>query len=351
MADMTLLNTGHWQFQVRGGPCDGIRFTADLFGADRRDRRWNSTHYEGIPDGWRMATGGVVKDIESDVDLVLLTDADRHKSHHEASDLRSSLERFFATEALVRCLERENAPRCISHYALSTLRTVRPDFPEPPQRVLLWPQGEWTDDLDHVWVVHAANMDDRRSIQRAPAKIVALRFALEQAKPAWLADRPFTQHMSELERFGWYRDLPYVATINANAAARKLASSNGLHVVRNLSLEVRARFLHGDYLPPRRIPTPMWLVNHKTLVVREGYTPTVETLVPLMRSALSSDTSSRNAEVYATQLLGQAGERETHAAMERQFEEQLQREIGDELIVRVSIAPRETADSGRSAER
>ncbi len=159
---MFLERTGDDVFVVHGGICDGARIRVERRPVAEEDSR-SSYRGNGRPskDGWRVVGGGKasIQDIEAGVDLCPVIDTPEPQNHHSANDARGALEQYFGLEAVVQTIERSNYPPLLSRFCLESVRTVRPDYPDPPARVQRWPSGEWTDEFDGVWRIWAGGAE------------------------------------------------------------------------------------------------------------------------------------------------------------------------------------------------
>lgn len=335
---MLLQSDGSDSYVIDGGLCGGTRIRVmrrPAFGRSGSDGAARE------PEGFRHAAHGKasVTDLEAGQEIVAMIDSPGPVSHHHGEDARDALEQYFATEAVVRSIERSNYPPMLSHHDLTTIRTVRPEFPEPPRRVSLMPSGVWTRDYEDVWKVGPSLFHGRAS--GAAMRMALLEFALNRLGEEHEALGWFTaDDRRHLDRFEWYRDMTEVSNIAVKGAARKLAQERGVHVVKQLVLEVSTRTTDRVPRRIRKVPAPMWLEDEYTLVLTQGFEPTVEDVASLIKAGRSQSLSPSDCMRIATGLLGQSGEREQHAELERQFTEELTRRVGSELEVTVSIRPR-----------
>ena len=335
---MLLQSDGQDSYVIDGGLCDGTRIRVirhPAFGGPGSDRASSE------PEGFRHAAHGkaAVTDLEAGEQIVAMIDSPVPVSHHYGEDARDALEQYFATEAVVRSIERSNYPPMLSHHDLTTIRTVRPEFPEPPRRVSLMPSGVWTPDYEGVWKVGPSGFHGRGS--GAAMKIALLEFALNRLEAFHEALGWFSADDGRhLDRFEWYGEMTEVSNIAVRGAAGKLARERGVHVVKQLVLEVSSRSTDRERRRVRKVPAPLWLADDHTLLVRQGFEPTVEDVASLIKAGRTWSLSQSDCMRIATELLGRSGEREQHAELERQFTEELSSRVGNELEVTVSIRPR-----------
>ena len=276
-----------------------------------------------------------IGDPEEGVVYAVLWDGPRRMSHHAGFDAQAALVDYLAIEATARVIERRNAPATLGHGDLTTLRTVRPDWPEPPRRVALWPQGGWIDAGPDVWRIEAGS-DGARSLRQ----IRVLAHALRNAGDAACVEARLTYADRSFDGYRWYRELRDVTGIAPDRPTRRRAAQGpGVHVGRRVRIEVRAgRDPRHPEPTVRRVEAPLWIERGDTLIVAGGVEPTVEMLVPLLRTGRGW--SDREGAVRAaTELLSQAGERSTQAGMEETFRRELQARVGGALEVEVRVRP------------
>ena len=130
MNDGILLEqVGAGRFMARGGPCDGASFVIHRSEASEREKeRGSYGDLSELKDGLRDAGDGVatIKDYEYEV----RTDGHSSPEHSRGNDARLAPET-----------------------ALATLRSVRPELPEPSPRLPIWPPGEWSEDIGNLWIL------------------------------------------------------------------------------------------------------------------------------------------------------------------------------------------------------
>ena len=328
---MMLVLEGPNSYVIQGGPCHGTAL---------RVLTSPEPHVDP-PKGWRgiQHDHQVLRDLESGEWLVVIADSPPPLSHHDGFDGRGALETYFAIEAVVSVIERWNRPPVLSWHDLNTVRTVRPAFPEPPARVQLMPWGEWTPDFDTVWQVGPALLNERGAA--ANVKVELLKRALRTLDHGHEALSWFVVAARELDRFDWFRGITKATRIGIGGAARKKARAPGVHVVKNLMIEVVSEAVKDRPREVRKVPAPMWLHGHETLILAEGVEPTVDDVKTLLKEYSSMGPAERLRA--ATQLLSMSGVREQHEELERRFEAELTGRIGSELEVTVSIRPKEEA--------
>ena len=225
---------------------------------------------------------------------------------------------------------------------LKTLRTVRPELPAPEPAVPLWTTPEWVELRGH-WRLGEIGFARRTTNPRARVRIELLRHAVQHAEApeAAASQLRLTEHRQELDGYRWYQELDVVTGIRplARAALRRATQSPGVHRCRSLRIEVTSR--HSD--EKRTVPARMWVVRHDTILLAGDYTPSVGTLARIMiGNEHARGPDFQDAVRNATELLGRAGRRETHAELERQFTAELRERIGKEMEVEVRIRARNT---------
>ena len=325
-----------WRFRVDGGPADGSWLIIRQVDGNK------PSHTEPVPDGWRLIGQEYnrISDLEDATTFEVLTDAPHEISHHDGYDAREALLGYLATEAVVCVIAQRNYPPVVSWHDLNTIRTVRPDYPEPPIRVQLWPgRGPWVEDVGDVWKIDPEGLVERRGWSRG--RVAMLGYALGQSDGLRRA-AGLTHTTRAFDRYDWYRDMRKVTSVNADRRTREAARAPGVHTVREITLEVRAgKTRRHRAVEMRKIRAPMWLADFDTLVVTEGFVPTVELLVPFMEKITGAAWGGKDDAVRrATELLGLAGDRHTHAKMEQTFEQELRDRVGGEFDVTVSIRPK-----------
>lgn len=340
-APITLEQTATDRFVAHGGPCDGTAFVVRRSNAkDREKGRDTFGHLAEVDDGLRSVAHGHanITDLEEGVILEVRTDAPPTLNHHKGADARKALEQYLATEAVARIVEGANRMPMLSTHDLNTLRTVRPDFPEPAPRVSVWPAGDqWSGDVEEFWRLEEQGSRDRISA----LDLANLKFAMSHASPTEARTLALTKNRrKQLGGHGgyrWYTAIPRVASIRPARKVRDLARKKGVHVTNRIRIEVRAE----ANKTPRRIDAPLWLASRHTLVIREGFEPTVDLIATMLKTSYSGSYSDKKImESYATELLGMAGERDMHAALEKKYTERIRDEIGNQLDVTVTIRPR-----------
>ena len=335
---VSLEQTGTDRFVARGGPCDGNIFVVCRSAVSERKPQGASHELAELDDGLRGAAHGRANmtDLEDGVLYEVRTDSPKPFDHHQGNDARLALETFLATEAMARVVEGGNRMPMISRHALTTLRSLRPNLPEPSPRIPVWPLEEWTADIDDFWVLdqeakHISLLDMQNLL-------VAAEQAPTEAVRALSVTRSHHHELGGYYGYGWYTALPSVASIKPERKVREVAKETGVHIVPRIRIEVRAT----REKTPRRIDAPLWLSDRDTLVVRKGFEPTVDLIARMFSRGLrGSYRDMEAAERYATELLGQAGDRAMHEALEHKFQEYIRSQIGNELDVSITIKPKD----------
>ena len=327
MIPIELVQESEESFRAHGGPCDGARMVV---------RRAPAGRDPGPGDDLRPAGNARadVEDLESRTTYRVYTDREFGLSHHDANDAGLALEQYLATEAVVRVIERANRVPLVSMHDLATLRTVRPGLPDPTPAVPLWPTPEWVPPHGR-WRLSASELDHRGRGPGARVRIELLRHAVEHAGPQVAAAMGLTEYLRELRGYRWYRALDVVSRIKClpETALRRAARTPGVHRCRSLRIEVSTR----DSDEKRVAPARMWVLDSDTVLLAGDYTPSVETLARITAGGQTTPSDFQDRVRCATQLLGQAGERETHAELERQFTAELRERVGSEMEVEVRV--------------
>lgn len=341
--NMFLENAGPDEFVIRGGICDGAHIRIERMSAAYVEGRPSYLGQARAPDGWRVAGNGKanIRDVEEGTVLRPLIDTPETLSHLAGEDGRNALEQFFAVEAVTRMIERANYPPLLPWTDLQSVRSVRPEFPEPPGRVELWPSGKWTADYADVWKLSDGPLSKARTQPSARVRMAALRLAMERLAPDHECQSWFTEDSRALEKYGWYAEIPDITGISVGSNVRKAAETPGVHFVRRLTVSVSARGCEEV----RRLRVPLWLIDRKRLIVEQGVEPQVEDVAALFEALQYGLSGSHDYEADAVKLLGQAGERAIHEEMERKFTQELSQRVGPGLEVTVSIRPKEIGDA------